>query len=74
MVKLSPMRMPPTPFLQTERLWLCPASLSDIPALERLFNDWRIVEHLPNVPWPLPADNAVSHMTDSALAAPVKVR
>lgn len=34
-----------------------------MPAIDRLFNDWRIVEHMPSVPWPLPADNARSHTT-----------
>jgi [ribosomal protein S5]-alanine N-acetyltransferase len=55
----TPPAMPPTPSLETERLWLKPVSLSDAPAIQRRFPRWEIVRHLGvRVPWPYPSNGA----------------
>lgn len=52
-------RMPPTPRLETERMWLEPLCAQDAPAIQRRFSRWEIVRHLAvRVPWPYPADGA----------------
>ncbi|MET4765127.1 RimJ/RimL family protein N-acetyltransferase [Bradyrhizobium ottawaense] len=49
----------PTPQLETERLILRPLALSDVPAIQRHFDNWNIIRHLSMVvPWPYPADGA----------------
>ena len=48
-----------TPTLQTSRLELRPLALSDVPAIQRHFNNWNIIRHLASaVPWPYPDDGA----------------
>jgi RimJ/RimL family protein N-acetyltransferase len=48
-----------TPQLETERLILRPLALSDVPAIQRYFDNWNIIRHLSTVvPWPYPADGA----------------
>lgn len=48
-----------TPQLETERLILRPLALSDVPAIQRHFDNWNIIRHLSAVvPWPYPADEA----------------
>jgi RimJ/RimL family protein N-acetyltransferase len=55
--------MPPTPVLETERLWLCPCSPADIDAVQRRFPRWEVVEFLSAVvPWPYPAGGAITNM------------
>lgn len=50
-----------TPTLQTERLILRPLALSDAPAIQRHFNNWKIIRQLATaVPWPYPDDGAES--------------
>ena len=57
--------MPATPVLQTPRLWLCPPSPADIPAVQRRFPQWSVVEFLSAaVPWPYPADGAETNMDE----------
>jgi ribosomal-protein-alanine N-acetyltransferase len=48
-----------TPTLQTSRLILRPIALSDVPAIQRHFNNWNIIRNLATiVPWPYPDDGA----------------
>ena len=55
------MPMPPTPRLETARLWLRPLAMTDLAASHRLFPRWEIVEHMPNVPWPYPETGTADH-------------
>lgn len=56
--------MPPIPVLETERLWLRPHGMANAPAVQRRFDNWDVVKYLSdNVPWPYPADGAVTHAT-----------
>jgi [ribosomal protein S5]-alanine N-acetyltransferase len=56
--------------LHTPRLLLRPLQLSDAQQSQLLFPHWEIVKHLnPNVPWPYPADGALSYYRDVALPA-----
>jgi [ribosomal protein S5]-alanine N-acetyltransferase len=55
--------LPPTPVLETARLILRPIGEHDIPAIQRIFDDWRVVEHLhAGIPWPYPEDGAATNM------------
>jgi [ribosomal protein S5]-alanine N-acetyltransferase len=48
-----------TPTIQTERLILRPLALSDVPAIQRHFNNWNIIKNMATVvPWPYPDDGA----------------
>lgn len=48
-----------TPILETERLILRPITMDDAPAVQELFNNWNIIQHLGlQVPWPYPDDGA----------------
>jgi [ribosomal protein S5]-alanine N-acetyltransferase len=59
-------RLPPTPTLETLRLILRPLELDDAPAIQRRFAQWEVVRWLnPRVPWPYPADGALSHIRDA---------
>jgi ribosomal-protein-alanine N-acetyltransferase len=56
--------------LHTPRLLLRPLQLSDAQQTQLLFPHWEIVKHLnPNVPWPYPADGALTYYRDVALPA-----
>jgi [ribosomal protein S5]-alanine N-acetyltransferase len=56
--------------LHTRRLLLRPLQLSDAQQTQLLFPHWQIVQHLnPNVPWPYPADGALTYYRDVALPA-----
>jgi [ribosomal protein S5]-alanine N-acetyltransferase len=56
--------------LHTPRLLLRPLQLSDAQQTQLLFSHWEIVKHLnPNVPWPYPADGALTFYRDVALPA-----
>jgi ribosomal-protein-alanine N-acetyltransferase len=62
------MSTPPT--LETDRLLLRPLTLDDAPQTQRLFPHWEIVRFLnASVPWPYPADGALSYYRDIALPA-----
>ncbi len=53
---------------QTKRLMLRPLELADASAIQRLFPHWQIVRYLLNrVPWPYPADGALTYCRDIAL-------
>jgi len=59
-----------TPELETRRLVLRPLELGDAEAIQRLFPHWEIVRFLSDrVPWPYPADGAVTFIRDVALPA-----
>ena len=56
------------PTLETERLVLRPLQLEDAPRIQELFAHWEIVRLLNAiVPWPFPADGALTHIRDTAL-------
>jgi [ribosomal protein S5]-alanine N-acetyltransferase len=56
--------------LHTDRLLLRPLQLSDAPQTQRLFPPWEIVKYLNSiVPWPYPADGAISYYRDVVLPA-----
>jgi ribosomal-protein-alanine N-acetyltransferase len=56
--------------LHTPRLLLRPLQLSDARQTQLLFPRWEIVKYLnPNVPWPYPADGALTYYRDVALPA-----
>lgn len=59
-----------TPVLETARLILRPLTLDDAPAVQRVFPQWEIVRYLNDkVPWPYPADGALTFLRDVALPA-----
>lgn len=56
--------------LHTDRLVLRPLQLSDAPQTQRLFPHWEIVKFLNAVvPWPYPADGALTYYRDVTLPA-----
>jgi len=58
------------PPLTTPRLLLRPLELADAGAIQNLFPQWEVVRYLnANVPWPYPADGALSFVRDMALPA-----
>ena len=59
-----------TPELETPRLVLRPLELADAERTQVLFPHWEIVQYLTNrIPWPYPADGALTHFRDVALPA-----
>jgi [ribosomal protein S5]-alanine N-acetyltransferase len=58
------------PTLTTSRLILRPLDLTDVDAVQGLFPRWEIVRFLgTHVPWPYPADGALTFIRDMALPA-----
>jgi RimJ/RimL family protein N-acetyltransferase len=58
------------PQLETPRLILRPLALTDIDQTQRIFPHWEVVRLLANrVPWPYPADGALTYYRDIALPA-----
>jgi ribosomal-protein-alanine N-acetyltransferase len=58
------------PILETRRLLLQPLSLSDVDALQESFPHWETVQFLTSsVPWPYPADGALTYIRDVVLPA-----
>lgn len=58
------------PILETPRLRLLPLELADAPAVQALFPRWEIVRFLNDrIPWPYPADGALTFLRDLALPA-----
>lgn len=58
------------PTLTTPRLILRPLDLTDVDAVQALFPRWEIVRFLAtHVPWPYPADGALTFIRDIALPA-----
>jgi ribosomal-protein-alanine N-acetyltransferase len=56
--------------LETARLLLRPLELADAEQTQQLLPRWEIVRYLANVvPWPYPADGALSYYRDVALPA-----
>ncbi|MGE8150307.1 GNAT family N-acetyltransferase [Pseudomonas vancouverensis] len=62
--------MDAVPTLYTERLILRPLELADADAIQQQFPHWEVVRYLNAlVPWPYPADGALSYLRDNALPA-----
>jgi RimJ/RimL family protein N-acetyltransferase len=63
-----------TPELETARLLLRPLELADAEQVQKLFAQWDIVRYLNAVvPWPYPADGALTYIRDNALPAIARV-
>jgi [ribosomal protein S5]-alanine N-acetyltransferase len=59
-----------TPELETRRLILRPVEWADAEQMQALFPQWEIVRYLTSeIPWPFPADGAVTHFRDVVLPA-----
>ncbi|MFW0756861.1 GNAT family N-acetyltransferase [Pseudomonas sp. H11T01] len=62
--------METTPTLYTERLILRPLELADAEAIQQQFPLWEVVRYLnAMIPWPYPADGALSYLQEMALPA-----
>ncbi|MCU1761837.1 GNAT family N-acetyltransferase [Pseudomonas sp. 14P_8.1_Bac3] len=62
--------MEAAPELYTERLILRPLALADAEAIQQQFPHWEVVQYLNAlVPWPYPADGALTYLRDNALPA-----
>lgn len=58
------------PILETNRLRLRPLRLADVDAVQAAFPRWEIVQFMSTVvPWPYPADGALTFIRDVALPA-----
>jgi RimJ/RimL family protein N-acetyltransferase len=58
------------PTLETERLLLRPIEIADAAQIQQLFPHWEIVKFLNKmVPWPYPADGALTFVRDGAVPA-----
>ncbi|WP_419710699.1 GNAT family N-acetyltransferase [Pseudomonas sp. NFX224] len=58
------------PTLYTERLILRPLELADAEAIQQQFPHWEVVRYLNAfVPWPYPADGALTYLREIALPA-----
>ncbi len=58
------------PMLETPQLLLRPVGLSDVEAIQAKFARWDVVQYLnAAVPWPYPADGALTFVRDVALPA-----
>ena len=55
------------PIIETARLILRPLDLWDADAVQVLFPRWEIVKFLAAVPWPYPADGALSYILTAHL-------
>ena len=56
--------------LQTPRLILNPLAIEDADRIQQLFPHWEIVRHMASIiPWPYPADGALTFIRDRALPA-----
>ena len=63
----APMDLPPIPVLETERLRLKPAQVSDAPSVQRRFPHWEVVKYMgPQIPWPYPGDGAEFFLTKAS--------
>lgn len=62
--------MEATTALYTERLILRPLELADADAIQQQFPRWEVVRYLNAlIPWPYPADGALTYLRDIALPA-----
>jgi RimJ/RimL family protein N-acetyltransferase len=63
----APTRTPEIPTLHTPRLVVRPLRETDLPAVQRNFQDYETVRYLNAVvPWPYPEDSAVTWYRDVA--------
>ncbi|BAP42098.1 GNAT family N-acetyltransferase [Pseudomonas sp. LJDD11] len=61
------------PTFTTERLILTPLQLEDAADIQQLFPHWEVVRYLAHlVPWPYPADGALTHVRERSLPAIAK--
>jgi len=52
--------------LETPRLCLRPLSLEDSSSIQRYFDNWNIIKYIgADIPWPYPADGAVSFLKEA---------
>jgi len=52
--------------LETPRLYLRPLSLEDSSSVQRYFDNWKIIKYIgADIPWPYPADGAVSFLKET---------
>ncbi len=59
-----------TPTLETPRLWLRPLCVDDAPAVQQYFANVNIIGRLSKrVPWPYPADGALTFLRDVVVPA-----
>jgi ribosomal-protein-alanine N-acetyltransferase len=59
-----------TPVITTSRLILFPLEIADAEAIQQLFPKWEILQFMTNqIPWPYPADGALTFIRDIALPA-----
>lgn len=64
------MEQPAAETLLTDRLELRPLALADSAAIQAIFPRWEVVRHLAaGVPWPYPADGALTFVRDVMLPA-----
>lgn len=64
------MMWPVTPPLETARLLLRPLEMADAGQIQEIFPQWEIVRYLTGtIPWPYPADGALTFCRDHALPA-----
>ena len=62
--------MDAAPTLYTERMILRPLELADAAGIQQQFAHWEVVQYLNAlVPWPYPADGALTYLRDIALPA-----
>ena len=58
------------PTIETPRLWLKPAQMTDADQLQAIFPQWEVVKYLnAKVPWPYPPDGASTFLREIALPA-----
>jgi RimJ/RimL family protein N-acetyltransferase len=58
------------PQLETKRLILRPLEISDADQIQQIFPQWEVVKYLQSkVPWPYPADGAITYIRDMAIPA-----
>src|SRR5476649_2842555 len=55
--------------LETPLLVLRPVELADAVPTQALFAQWDIVRNIPDIPWPYPADGALSFYRDRVIPA-----
>lgn len=53
--------------LETNRLWLRPLTVDDADQIQAQFGCWEIVRLMSGIPWPYPADGALTWCRDIAL-------
>src|ERR1700760_810053 len=56
------------PTFETDHLLLTPLALTDAPEVQRRVGSWEIVRYMASsIPWPYPADGALTYIRDRGL-------